>query len=90
MIKFKKASGLVRLFMDAMEFYYMAMPNDTIYYLYSRPVGRMYRHELKHIEQYNRDGVIKYLIRWWWQYITVGYDNIDYEIEAREAETSLI
>lgn len=87
MIKCVRATGLIRLFIKIMGFKYMAMPNDTIYYLYSRPVGRMYRHELKHIEQYHREGVIKYFCRWWLQYITKGYENIDYEIEARAAES---
>jgi spermidine/putrescine-binding protein len=44
------------------------------------------RHEEKHLEQMKRDGKIKYMVRYMWQWATVGYQNIDYEIEARQAE----
>jgi hypothetical protein len=42
-------------------------------------------HENQHKVQWARDGKIKFLSRYIWQLITKGYENIDYEIEARAA-----
>ena len=86
--KIKPARHIIKLFLKIMKFEYLAFPPDKIYYLKFYPCQRMIRHEKKHLEQYKRDGVIKYFFRWWWQYITVGYENIDYEIEARRAENA--
>ena len=52
------------------------------------------RHELKHVEQYNRYKpfmVIRFIIVYMWQWIKVGfvYRNIPFEIEAREAENEI-
>ena len=40
-------------------------------------------HENAHKLQWARDGKVKFLRRYLWQFITKGYWNIDYEIEAR-------
>lgn len=48
-----------------------------------RPAWR--RHEDKHKEQIRIDG-LKFYFKYFWQYLTKGYGNIDYEIEARQAE----
>ncbi len=45
-----------------------------------------HRHEDKHKEQWRRDGKIKFICRYCWQFVTKGYNNIDYEIEARLSE----
>lgn len=42
-------------------------------------------HENEHKRQWARDGKFKFLSRYLWQYITKGYANIDYEIEAQMA-----
>ncbi|HGX92537.1 MAG TPA: hypothetical protein ENK35_04395 [Candidatus Tenderia sp.] len=47
---------------------------------------RYYRHELTHIRQQYRHFIIWFYIRYLWQLMTRGYWNIDYEVEAREAE----
>ncbi len=39
-------------------------------------------HEAAHIRQMHRDGRLVFLFRYFWQLLTVGYDRIDYEIEA--------
>lgn len=44
-----------------------------------------FAHEDKHKEQFARDGYIKFITRYFWQWIIKGYYNIDYEIEAFEA-----
>lgn len=88
-MKMTKASGITKLFMKVMGFEFMAFPYDKIYYIKNKPVGRWLKHECKHLEQYKREGVLKYFIIWWWEYLTIGYDNIRYEIEAKEAEYGL-
>ena len=52
-------------------------------------------HELKHVEQIQREGVLKYYLKYLWFYFQnlrryrnhhQAYWNIPYEIEARAAE----
>ncbi len=50
---------------------------------------RWVKHELAHIEQYQRYGVIKFLLLYTWYSIRYGYYNNPFEIEAREKEKSL-
>ncbi len=40
-------------------------------------------HENQHKVQWARDGKVKFVARYLWQYCLNGYQNIDYEIEAR-------
>ena len=47
------------------------------------------RHELKHIEQFERYGTIKFLLMYLLEWFRNGYTNNRFEKEAREAETSL-
>ncbi|HQX40031.1 MAG TPA: DUF4157 domain-containing protein [Niabella sp.] len=44
------------------------------------------RHELKHIEQYQRLGFLGFVMTYLWQTIRVGYHRCGLECEAREAE----
>lgn len=45
----------------------------------------LFRHELEHIYQVRRDGWWKFHISYLWQLATVGYQAIQYEIDARRA-----
>jgi hypothetical protein len=47
---------------------------------------RVRRHEECHVAQMRRDGALKWHLRYVWQWLTVGYARIDYEIEAEIAE----
>ncbi|MCF3111013.1 DUF4157 domain-containing protein [Niabella sp. CC-SYL272] len=47
---------------------------------------RWVRHELKHIEQYQRYGVLKFLFKYFVQSVKYGYYNCPLEKEARAAE----
>lgn len=47
---------------------------------------RWVRHELKHVEQYQRYGLLGFLLRYMWQTIQKGYYNCGLECEARSAE----
>jgi hypothetical protein len=47
---------------------------------------RWLKHELAHIEQYQKHGLIKFLVLYIWYSIKYGYYNNPFEIEAREKE----
>lgn len=44
------------------------------------------RHELKHVEQYQRYGIPGFLVRYFYYQLRYGYHLNPLEIEAREAE----
>jgi hypothetical protein len=44
----------------------------------------LYRHELEHFYQAQRDGVLRFYVRWLWYTIKHGYWDNPYEIEARQ------
>ena len=48
---------------------------------------QLYRHELEHFYQVQRDGFLRFYIRWLWLTFRRGYWNNPYEIEARAAES---
>ena len=61
----------------------------------SEASDRLRRHEKEHTKQYKRDGIAKFLLRYFYEYLKnrlqgmdhgKAYLNISYEIEAREAE----
>jgi hypothetical protein len=43
-------------------------------------------HELQHIKQYEQEGVLKFLIKYFIYWLRYGYYNIPYEKEARANE----
>lgn len=44
------------------------------------------KHELKHIDQFQRYGFAGFLVRYLWETMRRGYYNNRYEVEARAAE----
>jgi hypothetical protein len=46
------------------------------------------RHELKHVEQYQRFGMVGFLVRYIVYSVRHGYANNPLEVEARQAENS--
>jgi hypothetical protein len=48
---------------------------------------RWLKHELAHIEQYQKHGHIKFLALYIWYSIKYGYYNNPFEVEARKKET---
>ena len=67
--------------------YAITLGQTTYYSCPSTDVSpRWHKHEDEHKRQWDRDGKAKFLSRYLWQWITRGYDKIDYEIEARKAE----
>jgi len=49
---------------------------------------RWLKHELKHIEQYQKEGYLGFLVKYLWESIRHGYYNNRFEVEAREAESA--
>ena len=47
---------------------------------------RWVKHELKHVDQYEKYGLFNFLLRYAWQSLRHGYHNNRFEKEAREAE----
>ena len=45
----------------------------------------MYAHELCHLEQVEREGRFKFVVKYLWYCLRYGYDANPYEVEAREA-----
>lgn len=79
---------LITMWMNFFGYRGLATPWDKIYYIDAKSYmdGKLRKHELMHIEQIKRDGVFKYMIRYNWYWVTVGYEKNPYEIEARKAE----
>lgn len=44
------------------------------------------RHELKHLEQIDNEGILKFSVKYLWFTWKYGYWDNPYEIEARKAE----
>jgi hypothetical protein len=44
------------------------------------------KHELCHVQQYKKHGILLFLIKYTWESIRHGYYNNSFEVEAREAE----
>ena len=48
-------------------------------------------HEIKHVEQYQREGFVRFYIRYLWDYILHGYgESISFEAEASEFERQVM
>ena len=58
-----------------------------IFYGLGDPTSKsLLAHELVHIEQFNRYGHVGLLVRYAYQKLRYGYNNMPLENEAREAE----
>lgn len=82
---------LIKWYMVFLGFRGLTTPWGVIYYdsLKSLNDIRLRRHELKHAEQMEREGIIKFLIKYNWYWITKGYTLNPYEVEARAAANEL-
>lgn len=64
----------------------------TILFKYpeSHYVGRRtVAHELEHVRQIEREGLIKFYVKYLWYNIRYGYRNNPYEVAARRAENAM-
>lgn len=81
----KTATGLIAWYIrwrncEAMTFFWgtYALPG-------SENKKDLIAHEAQHAVDMRNEGRIKYTIKYFWYWITVGYQNNPYEIRAREA-----
>ena len=88
MIKHKIAKGLILWFMQKIGYLGWTSFWNTIYYIDEKSMNdeSIRRHELKHIEQINRDGILKFSIMYLYYAIIYGYRENPYEVEARSVE----
>jgi hypothetical protein len=87
-VEHKIANGVIKKYMQYKGFKGWTSFWNTIYYIDRSSLLNPYlrKHELKHIEQINRLGRLRFFVEYLWQNIKYGYDNNKFEIEAREAE----
>ena len=86
-MQIKTAKGPIKWFMEACGFAGWTSFWDTIYVLPGYETNeRLLRHEMKHLEQIERDGILKFSVKYLWWLARYGYLNNPYEIEARKAE----
>lgn len=88
---FKEAKHIYRWFLS--KFGYVAIVNPfskTCHVLkgFYPPNYRLRKHELKHIEQIENEGAIKFTLKYLYYNIRLGYNLNPYEIEANKAENS--
>ena len=85
----KIAKGLIKLYMNLFGFKGLTTPWKQIYVIEGYEKSQwLINHELKHIEQMERDGWFKFHIIYFLYLLKYGYFNNPYEIEARNAENS--
>lgn len=82
-----KIAKAAKFLFDRESKYYAITLGQTAYYScsYGMVTAKWRKHEDTHKKQWARDGKCKFIFRYIWQYITKGYDKIDYEIEATKS-----
>ncbi len=82
----KTATSLIAAYMKLCGFKGWTSFWRTVYVLPGHEHNeRLLRHERKHLEQIERDGRIKFAIKYSWWTLRHGYWDNPYEIEARAA-----
>ena len=87
--KHKIATGLIKYYMKKQGFRGWTSFWNTIYYIDKESYldVKLQKHELKHIEQIQREGYLRFSIKYLYYNLKYGYWNNPYEIEARKCET---
>ena len=86
-MKVRTATGLIAWYMRACKFDGWASFWRVIYVLPGfEHDQRLLRHEAEHLRQIERDGRIKFSIKYLYWMCRYGYKNCPYEVEARAAE----
>ena len=84
----RTATGLIAAYMRLCGFRGWASFWRTIYVLPGYEYDqRLLRHERKHLEQIERDGRIKFALKYSWWTLRHRYYMNPYEVEARAAES---
>jgi hypothetical protein len=95
MVQIKENSFLARIAAKKLKANSIAMVIGNTIHLHnvSRKIfledERWVKHEMAHIDQYRRYGLVRFLLLYTWYSIKYGYRNNPFEIEAREKEKGL-
>lgn len=91
-IKHKIATGIIKRFLVKYKKVAWTSLWNTIYYIDENTLKnkKVKKHELKHIEQMEREGKLKFTVKYLWYSITRGYFKNPYEVEARKAENTTV
>ena len=65
---------------------YASTLGSNIYWQYNMNNIKILKHELSHVEDFKKFGIIGYLTRYIIYNMFFGYDNNPFEIKARKAE----
>ena len=88
-MRIRTARGPLAWYMRACGFAGWASFWRTIYVLPGHEGNaRLIRHEQAHLEQIERDGRVRFAVRYTWWLARYGYWRNPYEVEARAAEQS--
>lgn len=94
-VRIKENSWLAKQAAKKLSYNHIAMVIGHTIYLYNTTTESFFArpawvcHELKHVQQYERLGVLLFLIKYGIEYLFRGYRNNAFEIEARAAEQNL-
>jgi len=81
--KFVKATGLTEALLKQMGLFGIVMPWRTIYYRDNwNKCPTFIRHEMVHIEQIEREGAVKFTVKYLYWLMKYGYRNNPFEVEA--------
>lgn len=92
-VQIKENSWLAKLAAKQLKFHRIAIVLGRTIYLYNVSLEtflsskRWVTHELMHVEQFKREGWLKFAWEYVIDYFRVGYYDNKFEIEARNAET---
>lgn len=93
-MKIKENSFIARLAAKKLKSDNMAITIGQTIHLYNTSKEkflsdeRWVRHEMQHIRQFRRYGILRFIVLYTWESIRHGYYNNKWEKEAREAENN--
>lgn len=78
---------IIKWYMVFLRYQGLTTPWDTIYYANDRAFksSMLRKHEMTHAKQMDREGKFMFLLKYNYYWITKGYKDNPYEVEAREA-----
>ena len=91
-VRVRENSWLARMAARQLKFDYVAMVFGHTIHLHNTSKERFFDrpswvcHELKHVEQYERLGMARFLLLYTIEHVRKGYWNNAFEVEARAAE----
>lgn len=86
MAAIKPARHVILLWMNLTGFRGITLPWAIYLYPTRLHDAALIRHEMKHVEQMRREGVVKFFLLYLWWSLRYGYRDNPYEQQARAAE----